>query len=542
MVSGDSFQAYVDRLEEALLYVDQGLVDGAVEVFEEILREVDTIALSQAEKDDLRLRIQSGLKKAGKELEPSREAVESKEIRNVEMSMDPAQVFEYGTALMDGQFWEEAIHELKQASEVGYRVNECLELCGDAAFQLERWEEAIGYYQIIYSDPDILEDLKKQILIKITKCSQAQRKTEAQSALRARMNEARLAVDAVQGQPEVMRASTFPSSLTSLEDAATTRLLGQQIVSWEDEKGEYRAEGRRTYRVLNLVQAGITSVVVELEREGTGERFAGQTLSDPFRQCTSPRSLARWVHALSVVDSSYLAKVYDLAHSGDTFFVVREYFPLSLADILAKDEILPVPLAVYIAYSVLDGLGDLHLHMGRDEQIRNIYHLDLRPSRVLLDVSRPVVKIYNGGLWKMLEESNPDAISLRSLPLPFLPYRAPEQFRPYMARRKPPVFTDIYLFGTLFYEMLTGTQAFRASSYEEYEIQHCDQYPMPPKVWRPEIPDELNELIMKCLQSDPTKRWRSTTQISLILEKSLNRSPQWTKDAFRKHLKRAKMA
>ena len=179
-----------------------------------------------------------------------------------------------------------------------------------------------------------------------------------------------------------------------------------------------------------------------------------------------------------------------------------------------------------IAYRILEGLGDLHLHMGRDSQIRNMFHLDLRPSRILLHDERPVIKIYNGGLWRVLEACNPEETAIRNLPLPFLTYRAPEQFRPYLSRRKPPFFTDIYLFGILFYEMLTGMAPFRASSFEEYEIQHCDQYPTPPKVWRPEIPAEINDIVMRCLEVDPTKRWRSVTQVSLILEKAFARDIQ----------------
>jgi serine/threonine-protein kinase len=218
--------------------------------------------------------------------------------------------------------------------------------------------------------------------------------------------------------------------------------------------------------------------------------------------------------------------VYDLAHSGDFFFIVREYLPLSLVDLLTGKSLLPLPFVIFLGYQILEGIGDLHLRMGRDKQIRNIFHLDLRPSRILLHDQRPIVKIYNGGLWKELETCNPKWTSMHRLPLPFLAYRAPEQFRPYLARRRPPVFTDIYLFGIVFFEMLTGNPAFRASSFEEYEIQHCEQYPSSPKMWRPEIPDELNDMIMTCLARDPMKRWRSTTQMSLILEKVFSQQIQ----------------
>jgi serine/threonine-protein kinase len=202
--------------------------------------------------------------------------------------------------------------------------------------------------------------------------------------------------------------------------------------------------------------------------------------------------------------------------------VVREYLPSSLGELLSKNGALPVWLAVSLAYQIIEALGYLHLHMGQDKEIRKIFHLDLRPSRVLLDREKGMVKIYNGGIWASMETANKAETALRKLPPTFLCYRAPEQFRPYLGRRRPPVFTDIYLFGTVFYEMLTGNPAFQAASYEEYEIQHCDQYPTPPKVWRPEIPEELNALIMKCLETDPIKRWRSATQLSLALEKLMS--------------------
>ncbi len=166
-----------------------------------------------------------------------------------------------------------------------------------------------------------------------------------------------------------------------------------------------------------------------------------------------------------------------------------------MCDILSTGEIMPIPLCIRIAHQVLEALGDLHLHMGLDGQPQNSFHLDLRPSRVFVRTDRPCAKVCNGGLWSELERAAPQDTAAAKLPLHYLSYRAPEQFRPYLCRKRPPVFTDIYLFGTLFYEMLTGIPAFKASSYADYEIQHCEQYPSPPRVWRAEIPDVLNDMI-----------------------------------------------
>ena len=86
------------------------------------------------------------------------------------------QFYNYGLALIDGQFWEEAIQELSMAAGLGFEPLKCRELCGDCAVKLARWQEAFHFYQCVYSDETLGEEYKKTILAKITKCSQEQKK------------------------------------------------------------------------------------------------------------------------------------------------------------------------------------------------------------------------------------------------------------------------------------------------------------------------------------------------------------------------------
>ncbi len=111
-------------------------------------------------------------------------------------------------------------------------------------------------------------------------------------------------------------------------------------------------------------------------------------------------------------------------------------------------------------------------------------------------------------------------------------------------RAKDLPFLPISIFsGRSFTKCSQGLPAFKASSFGEYEIQHCEQYPSPPRVWRPEIPENLNELIMNCLTWDPMRRFRSTTQISLALEKSFPAEVARPKDdLYEKYLERLKLA
>ncbi len=530
-MSSEAMAPYRERLTEARLYFEQGIKDGAVDILEELLAELDQSDVPAAERSALASEIGAALERMRGADDSHEEVPQEIPEESTFESQSGEQIFQYALALMDGLFYREAIVEFKRAAAVGYRVLDIWEHCGDCAAFLEEWDQAIHYYNLVYNEPDLPEPLKNKILLKITKCSQTQRKTGVKSASRVK-TEKPAEAPTLPGASLASHASKdfVAESIASLDQSSISELLGRTIQSWSNSKGRPVAGDERRYRILHPLHIGLTSLVVELEEEETGRHYAGQTLAAPFNRSLCPQSLAEWVHAQRMSTSAHVVKVLDLAHSDDLFFIVRENLPISLVDLLTGGRPFPIPLAVFIAHRLLEALGDLHLHKGLDEQVRNIYHLDLRPSRVLLHDRKPLIKIYNSGLWSLVQKANPADTAVRKLPLPFLAYRAPEQFRTYLARRKPPVFTDIYQFGTIFYEMLTGVPAFSASSHDEYEIQHCEQYPTPPKVWRPEIPDQLNELIMNCLECDPMKRWRSATQVALFLEKPFYHEIQPPKD------------
>ena len=121
----------------------------------------------------------------------------------------------------------------------------------------------------------------------------------------------------------------------------------------------------------------------------------------------SPEKLAAWAQQQMLFNSRHHVRIYDLASINGYFFIVREHLPISLSDLLTAGGNMPISLAVRLAYQVLEALGDLHLHMTAEGMIQNRFHLDLRPSRVLLRRDKPYVKIYNGGLWQEIEKASP---------------------------------------------------------------------------------------------------------------------------------------
>ncbi len=519
MTLEEVLQTYYSRLEEAQLYIQQGLWDGAADLLDRVLSEIEENELPEESKNFLKAQISAIKDGMGHSEGLKPDAITVQDPRHGDSDLG-AGSFDYGRVLMDGQFYAEAVEEFKKAAIAGDHPLECWELSADCAQHLGRWEEAIRYYEIVYTYPNSSEELRHRVLRKLTRCSQNLRRVGFLAANPGSLWPAGDRKHPVETSPSGVKEETLHPPIRSVSDSSVHQLVGKRVVSFRDERGQSPAGARLSYRVGELLHVGMTSLVVELEREDTGERFAGQVLNAPYRDELLPELLAGWIQRVQMLRSPYVAKVYDLALGGGLCLIVREHLPWSLADLMSDGNPLPIPVAAFVAYRISEGLGDLHLHMEEDDQIGCLYHLDLRPSRVLLHPEKGAVKMVNAGLWEVLQRAKLPATGMRRLPLSFLAYRAPEQFRPYLARRKPPVFTDLYLFGTLFYEILTGVRAFQASSYEEYEIQHCDQYPTPPKVWRTDIPEDMNDMIMKCLERDPMKRWRNATQLSLLFEKS----------------------
>jgi serine/threonine protein kinase len=527
MSSGELVQKLMGRLSEARFCLEQGLQEGTADILKEVLAGIEKEGFPQSAREEIRSRAESMLESLKDEGIANQDPIEQCQ------SLDPVQYYDYGLALMDGQFWEEAIQELSMAAGLGFERLKSWEYCGDCASRLEKWEDAFRFYEHVYTDESLTDEQRNAILTKITKCSQAQKKKDARSATPVIEPEKSASAD----QPA--RCDCVNPSILSPGANSIDSIIGRTAASCESPSTGPLAGRIHYYRVSDLLHVGSSSLIFELEEQENGKKYAGQNLSGRFAEVLSPGKLAIWAKQHMMFSSRRHVGVFDLASIDGCFFIVREHLPLSLSDLLQANGSMPISLAVRLAYQVLEALGDLHLHMTREGAVQNRFHLDMRPSRVLARRDKPFVKIYNGGLWHEVEKTCPGKANLKELPLAHLAYRAPEQFRPYLARKRPPIFTDIYLFGTLLYEMLTGTTAFKASSFGEYEIQHCEQYPSPPKVWRPEIPETLNELIMTCLASDPMKRFRSTTQISLILEKAFPAEVARPKDdAYREYLKK----
>ena len=236
MAPGELVQKFLGRLSEARFCMEQGLADGTADIVRGILAEIEVDNLPQTIKDQIRSRALSILN--GVNEHSHAQPAQEEEFQATE----PAQFYSYGLALMDGQFWEEAIQELSMAAGLGFQRLKCWEYCGDCAVHLGKWEEAFRFYEYVYTDESHTDEQKKAVLTKITRCSQAQRKEHAQTkAMAKRISNGR------RRRTRRRNAEFVNPSILSLGSYSVDPVIGQTVTSWTDRDGQ---DSRRLRFVL----------------------------------------------------------------------------------------------------------------------------------------------------------------------------------------------------------------------------------------------------------------------------------------------------
>jgi eukaryotic-like serine/threonine-protein kinase len=222
----------------------------------------------------------------------------------------------------------------------------------------------------------------------------------------------------------------------------------------------------------------------------------------------------------AMVDSNVL-KVLGLASLHGEQALVYEYIPMSLENLLqGEPEGLPVELLVRVLPQILNSVGYTHMHRGSDGVVRRLPHLNLQLSSFFFDNRKKLVKLVDCGVWKSLVDLRGHRRRLWEEPGVDPSILAPEAF--ILGPKSINAFSaDIYALGIALYRLATGKAPFAGSNVDEYSFLHLKTFAVPPRVHRYTLPGWLDAMILKCLEKEPTKRWRSATQMEL----SVGRDP-----------------
>jgi eukaryotic-like serine/threonine-protein kinase len=199
-------------------------------------------------------------------------------------------------------------------------------------------------------------------------------------------------------------------------------------------------------------------------------------------------------------------------------FIAMEYVAGKTLDRLIGRKGIRLNDALRYAIQIADGLVAAHN--------AGIVHRDLKPANVIVNENGEV-KILDFGLAKLTEAEEPDVFALtQSVHLDAVlrteagtiigtvAYMSPEQADGHAVDAR----SDIFSFGAVLYEMVTGKRAFMGDSKLSTlaSVLHSD--PVPPSQIGPAIPRDVERIISRCLRKDPQRRWQSMADIKVALE------------------------
>jgi len=195
-------------------------------------------------------------------------------------------------------------------------------------------------------------------------------------------------------------------------------------------------------------------------------------------------------------------------------FVAMEYVPGKTLDQLIGRKGLRLSDALSYARQIADGLAAAH-HAG-------IIHRDLKPANIIVN-EKDEVKILDFGLAKLIEPEEADAWALtESVHLDTgagviagtAAYMSPEQAEGQRVDER----SDIFSFGAVLYEMLTGRRAFTGASRLSTLASVLQTDPAPITETREKMPRELERIVVRCLRKDPRRRWQTMADLKIALE------------------------
>jgi serine/threonine-protein kinase len=267
------------------------------------------------------------------------------------------------------------------------------------------------------------------------------------------------------------------------------------------------------YRVLDVIGRGGMGVVYRVEHVRMGKIAAMKVVHRDLAQ--DPEVVQRFEHeaaAVSRLHHPHTVQVFDFGNAQGALYLIMEYVHgLDLAHIIRRDGSIPWSRAAPLLAQICGALQEAH-ELG-------IVHRDLKPENVLITRTtrgRDYAKVLDFGLAKIDQRGAPTRETERTAIVGTPYFMAPEQIRGDVVDAR----TDIYSFGALMFELLTGEHLYSGATAVGVLTKHLTASPDAPSMRAPTlgIPPAVDHLCRKALARDPEARWRTAAELAEAIE------------------------
>ncbi len=225
----------------------------------------------------------------------------------------------------------------------------------------------------------------------------------------------------------------------------------------------------------------------------------------------------REARTVAALNHPHICTLFDIGREGETDFLVMEYLDGETLAQRLEHGALPLDQALQIAIQIADALDKAHR--------QGIVHRDLKPGNIMLTTAG--AKLLDFGLAKLRNpgprggDAFSDATTLdepqtaRGTLMGTLPYMAPEQ----VEGKETDARTDLFAFGAVVHEMVTGRRAFSADTQAGLIGAILERDTSPLSAVQPLASPALDTAIQRCLRKDPEERWQDARDLVFELER-----------------------
>ena len=232
----------------------------------------------------------------------------------------------------------------------------------------------------------------------------------------------------------------------------------------------------------------------------------------PAEKVADPERRHRFVQeakAASALNHPNIIHIYDIDQAEGIDFIVMEFVAGETLDALIPSKGMRLPLALKYAVQVADALARAHG--------AGIVHRDLKPSNVMVD-EHGLVKVLDFGLAKLTEAAAADAETAtmrtgQGVVLGTAAYMSPEQAEGKQIDSR----SDVFGFGSMFYEMLTGQRAFQGDTAASTIASILREEPKPISQVAEGLPRDAEKIVRRCLRKDPEHRFQHMDDLKVAL-------------------------
>ena len=262
------------------------------------------------------------------------------------------------------------------------------------------------------------------------------------------------------------------------------------------------------YRIIDLIGTGGMAHVYRAVNLSTRKIVAIKVLKDEYRNDAEfLRRFEREARAVLHLSHENIVRAFDVGETDGLPYIVLEYVDgRTLKDIIDENGPMPSRIAVALVVQVLDALDAAHA--------AGIIHRDVKPQNVIVMQSGKV-KLMDFGIAREVDANT--VTFAGSTVLGSVHYLSPEQAKGLPVTEG----SDIYSAGIMLYEMLTGRVPFDGDTSVAIALKHISENPVAPIELTNKVSPALNDVILRALNKDVSRRYGAANEMSAHLRRAL---------------------